>query len=77
MINKTFRSFKNKDNIHKKEDEPECTVLITVSIAQWLECRPSNPAVVGSSPGGDGHICASHCEVKITIWLIKAMPDTR
>ena len=28
------------------------------SIAQWLERRPPNPAVVSSSPGGDRHI---HC----------------
>ena len=28
------------------------------SIAQWLEPRPSDPAVVGSSPGGDGHVPA-------------------
>ena len=26
------------------------------SIAKWLECWPSNPAAIGSSPGGDGHI---------------------
>ena len=35
------------------------------SIAQWLERRPPNTAVVGSSPGGDRHICACHIEVKL------------
>ena len=24
-----------------------------------------NPAVVGSSPGGDRHICACHVEIKL------------
>ena len=28
-----------------------------------FECP--NPAVVGSSPGGDRHICACHVEVKL------------
>ena len=32
----------------------------TAPIAQWLERRPSNPAVVRSNLGGDGHICACH-----------------
>ena len=46
----------------------------SASIAQWLEHdRQSNPAVTGPSPGGDGHICACHVEVKITSWQIKAM----
>ena len=36
-----------------------------VSIAQWLERRPPNPAIVGPSPGGDRHICACHVEVKL------------
>ena len=40
----------------------------SASIAQWLEHRQSNPAVTGSSPGGDGHICTCHVEVKITSW---------
>ena len=47
----------------------------SASIAQWLEHRQSNPAVTGSSPGGDEHICACHVEVKITSWQIKAMPS--
>ena len=38
------------------------------SIAHWLEHRPTNPAVTGSSPGGDGNICACYAEVKITSW---------
>ena len=40
-------------------------LFVTVSIAQWLERRPPNPAVVGSSPGRDRHICACHVEVKL------------
>ena len=32
----------------------------SASIAQWLESRPSDPAVVGSSAGWGGHICACH-----------------
>ena len=39
-------------------------------IAQWLEHRHSNPAVPGSSPGGDGHLCACHVEVNITSPLV-------
>ena len=34
-----------------------------VSRAQWLEPRPSDPVVVGSSPGW-ADICACHIEVK-------------
>ena len=48
----------------------------SASIAQWLEHRQSNQAVTGSSPGGDGHMCACHVEVKITSWQIKAMPSS-
>lgn len=33
-----------------------------VSIAQWFEHRPSNPAVVGSSPNGNTHICVCYIE---------------
>ena len=33
------------------------------SIAQWLVRRPSDPAVIGSSHGWGGHICACHIEV--------------
>ena len=33
------------------------------SIAQWLEPRPSDPAVVGSSPGWGRYTCACHIEV--------------
>ena len=47
---------------------------VSASKAQWLERQPSNPAVMGSSPGGDGHICACHVKVKIASWQIKAMP---
>ena len=36
----------------------------SASIAQWLEHRQSNPVVTGSSPGGDGHICACHVKVR-------------
>ena len=35
------------------------------SIAQWLERRPPDPAVMGSSPGGDIHICAWNVEVML------------
>ena len=35
------------------------------SIAQWLERQPPNPGVVGSSPGGDKHICACHVDVDV------------
>ena len=48
----------------------------SASISKWLERRQSNPAVMGSSPGRDGQICACHVEVKITSWHIKAMPST-
>ena len=37
----------------------------SVSIAQWLERRLPNLAVMGSSPGRDRHICACHVEVKL------------
>ena len=39
-------------------------VSISASIAQWLERRPSIPAVVRSSPGWSGHICACHVEAE-------------
>ena len=42
---------------------------LSAFIAQWLEPRPSNPAVVGSSSGRGGL-------VQITSWQIKAMPGT-
>ena len=38
-------------------------VKASASIAQWLEPRSSDPAVVGLSPGWGGHICACHIEV--------------
>ena len=45
--------------------ETKALYYLSVSIAQWLERRPLNPAVVGSSHGGDIHICACHVEVKL------------
>ena len=36
--------------------------MCLVSIAQWLERRPSNPAVVRSSPGqGQTYMCLPYC----------------
>ena len=61
-----------KDNANAKDQADHKSA----SIAQWLENRQSNPAVTGSSPGWDGHICACHVEVKITSWQIKAMPSS-
>ena len=34
------------------------SIRMFASIAQWLEPRSSNPAVVSSSPGGGGHVPA-------------------
>ena len=42
----------------------------------WLERRPSNPAVVGSSPGENGQTCACHVKAMIISWQIKALSGT-
>ena len=44
--------------------EQQSTQAVPASIAQWLETRSSDPAVVvSSSPGWGGHIYACHIEV--------------
>ena len=50
--------------------------VLTVSIAQWLERRPPNLAVVGSSPGGDRHIYVPVMLRSSYLLTNKAMPGT-
>ena len=49
-------------------------LLLSTSIAQWLEPRPSDLSVVGWSPGWGGHVPAI-LRSRIS-WQIKAMPGT-
>ena len=50
-----------------------CGYIMSVSIAQWLEPWPSDPAVVGSNPGW-GYVPAILWSR--TSWQVKAMPGT-
>ena len=49
--------------------------LESASIAQWLEPRSSDPAVVGSGPGWGGHNVPAILRSR-TSWQIKAVPGT-
>ena len=51
-------------------------IVSSAPIAQWLERRPSNPAVMRSSPvRGRTYMCLPY-GVNSTLWQIKAMPGT-
>ena len=52
----------------------DCFFFYIASIAHCLEPRPSDPAVVGSSPGADIYVPAILWPR--TSWQIKAMPGT-
>ena len=56
-------SFQSEQRVHvrRKRFYLSFFVVVSASIAQWLEPRSYNPAVVGSSPGG--RTCACHIEV--------------
>ena len=67
MRKPAFCIYENKDAdqlcANREADQRLCFRYNPATIAQWLEPRPSDPAVVGSSPGWGGHICACHTEV--------------
>ena len=59
-----------------KEVRVSFSVVLSASIAQWLQRPPSNPTVMRSSPGrGRTYMCLP-CWGQSASWQLKAMPGT-